>query len=155
MSDAVIQNGSRVRLHFSLRLKDNGRLVESTESDEPMTLVLGRGELVEGLERCLLGLHAGDRQRFEIPYQQAYGAPSEDNLHTLALSEFDAPEALKAGMVMGFSTPDGVEIPGVIREIQGESVVVDFSHPLAGHDLIFEVEIVAVVASSPNHDMVS
>lgn len=141
---AVIQAGSRVQLHFSLRLKDGQRLVESTLGAEPMTLELGRGELVQGLEQCLLGLHAGDKQRFEIPYQQAYGAPSEDNLHSLPLSEFSAPEALKAGMVMGFSSPDGDEIPGVIREIQGGSVMVDFSHPLAGHDLLFEVEILQV-----------
>ncbi|MCV6068909.1 peptidylprolyl isomerase, partial [Escherichia coli] len=45
---------------------------------------------------------------------------------------------------MAFSGPDGMEIPGIITEIAGDSVTVDFNHPLAGQDVTFEVEILSV-----------
>ena len=139
-----VEAGSRVTLHFSLRLKQDRRLVDATEDGEPMALLIGAGDLIEGLERRLLGLQPGDKRRFEIPYAEAYGPASTDQRHGLPRAQFPPTVTPEPGLVMGFETPAGDEVPGVIREVSEHEVVVDFCHPLAGHDLIFEVEILAV-----------
>ena len=59
-------------------------------------------------------------------------------------SEFPADMPLEPGLIVGFTTPSGEEVPGAIQEIKGDDVVVDFNHPLAGHEVIFDVEILEV-----------
>ena len=59
-------------------------------------------------------------------------------------SEFPTEIQLEAGLIIGFTTPSGEEVPGAIQEIKDEEVVVDFNHPLAGHEVIFDVEILEV-----------
>lgn len=141
---ATIQSGARVTLHFRLALLKDGREVDSTYGGEPLTITLGQGDLIEGLENHLLGLQAGDARRFEIPCAQAFGQPEPDNIHTLPRDQFPGHISPEPGLVVGFQIPGGEEVPGVIRQVTDQGVEVDFSHPLAGHDLLFEVEILAI-----------
>lgn len=143
MSQTVIQRGSTVTLHYTLSLLE-GTVVESSLDEEPVVVVIGQGDLLPALERRLLGMQSGERARFEIPCLEAYGPATEPQLQVLARDEFPDDMPLKPGMVIGFETPTGIEVPGTIREVSDREVVVDFAHPLAGHDLVFEVEIVAV-----------
>ena len=139
----VIGPNSRVRLHFRLRLAD-GTEVDASVGEEPLSVTLGQGALIEGLERRLVGLCVGERRRLEIPALEAYGPIEAGTLSTLPRSEFP-PEAEPApGAVIAFATPQGEEVPGTVVTVRPTEVVVDFSHPLAGHDLVFEVEILAV-----------
>ena len=144
MKRCRIEAGSRVTLHFSLRLEQDRRLVDSTADGGPMALVIGQGDLIEGLEQRLLGLQPGDKRRFEIPCAEAYGPARTDQVHILPRAQFPSTVTPEPGLVVGFETPGGDEVPGVIRQVSEQEVEVDFCHPLAGHDLIFEVEILAV-----------
>ncbi len=144
MGDVKIEHGSRVTLHYTLRLAQENRIADATRKDEPLTLMLGAGDMIEGLEKRLLGLCAGDRRRFEVPCLEAYGPVEEGAVRTLARADFPADMELEPGQVIGFEVPNGEEIPGTVVEVGLDEVLVDFSHPLAGHDLIFEVEIVDV-----------
>ena len=141
-----IQYGSTVTLHFTLRLVEQDILVDSTESEDPMTIVIGDGDLIEGMETPLLGLKAGDARRFEIAAEDAYGPAEidEDNLQNIPMSEFPQDMEVSPGQVVGFTSPSGDEIPGTIMGFTDEIVTVNFGHPLAGHDLVFEFEIVDV-----------
>jgi FKBP-type peptidyl-prolyl cis-trans isomerase 2 len=142
-----IRYGSTVTMHFSLRLAQDDYLVDTTEGDEPMTFVVGDGDWLPAMEEKLLGLKVGDVRRFEIPSDDAYGPAEvdEDNLQNIPVSDFPSEIELVPGQVVGFTTPDGDEIPGTIMGFTDEIVTVDFSHPLAGHDLVFEVEIIEVL----------
>ena len=55
---------------------------------------------------------------------------------------------LEEGMIVAFSQPDGSEVPGIVRSLAGDSVTVDFNHPLAGQTVIFDVEILDVINSA-------
>ncbi|HEX9626870.1 MAG TPA: peptidylprolyl isomerase [Acidiferrobacterales bacterium] len=145
LSENAIERGRRVRLHFSLRLKD-GTIADSSLGGEPAEWVIGDGALIEGLENLLLGMRAGDKRSFEVAAGEAYGAIREEVVHSLPRDAFPADMALEPGLVIGFETPSGEEIPGTIVGLDDDAVQVDFSHPLAGHDLIFEVEILEVGA---------
>lgn len=139
----VIGPTSRVRLHFRLQLAD-GTDVDTSMGGDPLTVSLGRGELIAGLERRLIGLRTGDWRRFEIPALEAYGAIEEGSLSTVPRAEFPPEIELVPGAVIAFATPQGEEVPGTVVAVQATEVVVDFSHPLAGHDLVFEIEILVV-----------
>ncbi|MBI5612075.1 MAG: FKBP-type peptidyl-prolyl cis-trans isomerase [Gammaproteobacteria bacterium] len=143
MTNPVIEPGSRVRLSFSLCLAD-GTLVDSAAPEAPLVITIGSGELFDALEEFLLGLSAGARRRFEIPAEQAFGPARDDAVHTLPRSVFPPELAVEAGQVIGFAMPSGQETPGVVVAVAETEVTVDFSHPLAGHDLVFEVEILDV-----------
>lgn len=142
-SNTPIKTGSRVMLHFSLRLKD-GTIADSSRGGDPVEWVIGSGEIIDGLENCLLGLKVGDQRRFELKSEDAYGPAMEDVIYNLPRTMFPSDMELEPGQVIGFEIPSGEEIPGTIIEVNESEVQVDFSHPLAGHDLIFDVEVLSV-----------
>ena len=146
MSDsaAVIGESSQIILHFDLKLTD-GSAVDSTRvNNKPAKMVVGDGSLTPNFEKCLLGLRVGDKKAFTINADDAFGLPNPDNIYHVDKSKFAADADLKEGMIMGFGQPDGSEVPGIIRSVAGQSVTVDFNHPLAGQDVIFDVEIIDV-----------
>jgi FKBP-type peptidyl-prolyl cis-trans isomerase SlpA len=132
-----------VTLNFRLSLAD-GTVVEASAAGEPLTLTLGEGALAAGLEHCLLGLRAGERRRFELGPLPDFGDAGEPRLQTLARADFPSGLALEPGAVVAFRTPSGEEVAGRIEAVGPDEVTVDFAHPLAGHPLIFEVEIISV-----------
>ena len=139
----TIGPGCTVTMHFNLRFTD-GFVADASEPDEPMTFVIGDGSLVQGLELALYGLKAGDTQTVELDPLHAFGFSDPENIHRMPRADFAPELPLDVGTVLAFSTPSGEEIPGTIREVEGDEVIVDFNHPLAGHDVIFEVNIVDI-----------
>jgi len=138
-----IQPGSRVTLHYTLTLVDE-TVVDSTRESEPITFQVGSGALIEMLESRLIGLRAGEQRRFEISAVQSQLPESAETIQVMARSDFPAELAIESGQVLGFVLPSGEEVPGLLVSISDTEVIVDFSHPLAGRDLIFDVEILAV-----------
>lgn len=138
---ALIEPGSRVRLQFSLRLED-GTEVDGTVEGEPMEFVMGDGSISSGLEMALLGMRAGDHETVVIgPQLSGFGDRSEEAVQTLPRSDFPHDMDLEPGLIVAFETPTGDEVPGAIRAVDEQHVTVDLNHPLAGHELTFEVEI--------------
>lgn len=142
---ARIAYGSEVEIDFTIRLED-GTVAETTVDDEPLYFVMGDGTLVDGLELALYGLQAGDRQSLRIGPENAYGYPDPINVHPMPRADFPPDMVLQRGLIIEFTTPAGDEIPGMITEVGEQQVTVDFNHPLAGHEITFEVEILSVRA---------
>jgi FKBP-type peptidyl-prolyl cis-trans isomerase SlpA len=140
----VISQDSVVTLHFTIKLKD-GSVADSTQNmGKPAQFVVGDGSLSPNFEQCLLGMQQGDKKSIDLKADDAFGLPNPDNIHYMDKSKFVGDAQVDVGTIMAFSGPDGVEIPGIITSIEGESVTVDFNHPLAGQDVIFDVEILSV-----------
>lgn len=134
--------GTRVTLRFSLQL-DNGNVVDSTGL-KAATFDVGDGNLLPGFEAAMFGLLAGASERLMIPASQGFGEHLEANLQRLRRGQFPVNMELTEGLMMSFADQNNGELPGVINKIQGDSIEVDFNHPLAGKDLIFEVDILEV-----------
>jgi len=135
--------GSQVSMFFTLTLQD-GTVADATEGDEPFTFTMGDGALIEGLELMLYGLKAGDKQCLAIEPQDAFGFSDIDNIHSLPRETFAAELPTEPGTVIEFETPSGEKIPGTIEVFKDNEVIVDFNHPLAGHTLVFDVEIIDI-----------
>ncbi len=141
-SKPSIRPGSRVRLHLSIHLGD-GTEALSTFGESPLALTLGDGTLTPGTEQLLLGLTAGAEVEHIADGNLLFGPWRDDNLYWLAKTEF--PDTLpQPGSLVAFATPDGAETPGIVKEIQGDQVRVDFNHPLSGRPLHLRYQILAV-----------
>lgn len=139
----VVGPDSEVTLHFSLSLED-GQLVDSTRGKKPGTLVMGDDTLPVGITKLLLGLKVGDKRAFVIQPTQAFGEYNDKNLQQIPKDQFDPGQPLSEGLVVQFQGPGGYALPGVVRRVLAEFVEVDFNHPLAGRNLLFDVEILSV-----------
>ena len=143
-SEAVIGPGSEVVMHFSIELED-GTLVDTTREDnQPIEFVMGDGTFLEGLELALYGLKQGEKQILKIGPENTYGFPDDENIFNMEKSSFPEEMKLAPGVIIGFDTPSGEELPGTILKVEDDKVEVDFNHPLAGHEIGFEVEILAI-----------
>lgn len=146
MNEQRIGHNSTVSLHFALKF-DSGEVVDSNFEKDPATFSVGDGSLLPGFERVLFGLKAGDKRSFEIPPEQGFGTPNEQNLQVMPRDQFASME-LDYGVLVIFKDAAGGEMPGVIKEFDDKQVTVDFNHPLAGKIITFEVEIITVQNST-------
>jgi FKBP-type peptidyl-prolyl cis-trans isomerase SlpA len=143
MSLGMIAQGSRITMHFALKLSEE-QVVDSTFDKEPATFVLGDGNLLPGFEEHLIGLTTGDSKSFLVPPEKAFGQPNPQNMQSMKRSDFPVDMPVSSGLMVSFADAQGAELPGVISEIEGDWVTVDFNHPLAGKELIFKVQILEV-----------
>lgn len=142
--EKVIDQQSQVTMHFKLTLED-GTVVDSTfESDEPISFTMGDGTLIRGLEYAILGLKKGEQQSLVIPPEEGFGFSDESDMHEMKRSDFAADMDLKPGLVISFTVPNGLELPGTVVEVSDDRVKVDFSHPLANRTVTFNVKILDI-----------
>lgn len=139
----LINLDSTITLHFELAL-DNGDVVDSTFEKSPATFSYGDGSLLPSFEKRLLGLMKGSNETFQIPQEEGFGAHNPQNVQTFKKKDFADDTDFSEGMMFTFADAAGGELPGVLQKVEGESVYIDFNHPLAGKTLSFKVEIIDV-----------
>jgi len=142
-SNKIIRKGSEVEMHFRLSLQ-NGFVVEDTHDEEPFRFTQGDGSIVYGLEESLDGVAERAVEHIILEPEQAYGFSDPQNIIPMSRSEFPDDMKLKKGVVIGFASPSGEEVPGTIVDLNENSVTVDFNHPLSDQFVIFDVEILSV-----------
>lgn len=143
MSECV-QGHSAVLIHFTLKLSD-GSTAESTLSQgKPVLFRLGDGSLSCELENQLIGLQAGDQRQFTLPAEAVFGTPSPDLIQYFNRRDFCQTGVPDVGTIMLFTSMNGNEMPGIVREVAQDSIVVDFNHPLAGQAVFFDIEVLAI-----------
>ncbi|HIF9056911.1 FKBP-type peptidyl-prolyl cis-trans isomerase [Photobacterium damselae] len=139
-----ITGNSEVLIHFTIELED-GSLAESTYAlGKPAKFRLGDGSLTPNFEQCLLGLHVGDKEKFILAPEDAFGLPNPNNIHQININKFSAEAPAEVGTIIAFSGSDGQEIPGVVIAVEDEMVTIDFNHPLSGQTITFAVEVMAI-----------
>ena len=144
-----VQPGSFLTLHYRLSGPDGADLI-NTFDDKPATLSLGTGELAPAVEAKLLGLPEGTHTSFTLAAGEAFGERNPELLQrvkrTLLDELGDPDEQYRVGDVVQFPTPDGQgAYAGVVREIDGDALLFDFNHPLAGRPVTFEVQLIGVL----------
>lgn len=138
-----IAAGTKVTLHFQLSLED-GSIIDSTFEKAPAEFTVGDGKLLPGFENKLIGLVAGQQQAFTVLPEEGFGQPNPNNVQSFNPDIFDKDMELAEGLVVSFADANKAELPGVVKSISAEEVLVDFNHPLAGRNIRFEVDIIAV-----------
>lgn len=142
--EKVVTPDSLLTLHYRLALKD-GTEVLSTFDSSPATLKLGCGELAPPLERCLIGLAAGQRRVFELEPRDAFGEYDADRVQRVGRLHLPQEPEVDVLSVVEVEQADGDAYAGVIAELDENSALIDFNHPLAGKPIRFEIELIGIL----------
>lgn len=138
-----VEKGKFVSVNYKGTL-ENGEVFDTSEGGQPMEVMVGAGQVIQGFEDELMGMELNEKKRFTLEPDEAYGYRDENQLHTFSREQVPPDMNPQAGDVIGLQTPDGQQIPGKIAEADAEKIVVDLNHPLAGEKLNFEIEVVGI-----------
>jgi peptidylprolyl isomerase len=133
--------GKTITIHFTASLK-NGNVIESTRDGDPIQMTLGKNSVFSHLEDEIAAMKAGERKTIEVSCAEAFGDYRNDLIITLPIENF--PDEVQVGERYMLMINDRENMPVSVTEIDGDLVTVDGNHPLAGKDLIFDVELLSV-----------
>jgi len=137
---------SEVLMHIVIRL-DDGSIAENTKrTGRPSRVILGDRSVSNAFEAELLGLKVGDKKEFKLAPDEAFGESLSTNQMDFPLSQFAEDIEVTPGTIIEFENKNGGQMLGVVQSIQNDKVTVDFNHPLAGHPVQFEIEILEINA---------
>jgi FKBP-type peptidyl-prolyl cis-trans isomerase SlpA len=140
----TVQPDSYLTLHYRISTLDGEEFL-STFDMSPATLQMGGGQLADTLESCLVGLPAKERFVFQLEPDQAFGQHNPRLVERIARAALPADMELKENSVVEFGAPNGASFAGFLRELNDDSALFDFNHPLAGQPIRFEVEIIGIL----------
>ena len=138
-----VQANDTVEVHYTGKL-ENGQVFDSTEGRDPLKITLGEGRLIPGFEKGLLDMEIDEKKTITIPKEEAYGEIRKELFQVVKNEE--VPDNIKPEVGMGLvaTNPDGTERQLRVAEVNDDHIVIDANHPLAGQDLIFDLELVAI-----------
>ncbi|MBV8252793.1 MAG: peptidylprolyl isomerase [Chitinophaga sp.] len=140
----TVKNGDTIRVHYHGRLT-NGTTFDSSEGRAPLEFTVGSGMVIKGFDNGVLEMKVGDKKTINIPVDQAYGQKSPEFI--IDFPKSNIPEGLnpEVGMQLQMSGPEGQVIPVRVVAVSAETITLDGNHPLAGEDLIFDLELVEIL----------
>jgi peptidylprolyl isomerase len=141
------QHGDKVKVHYHGTLS-TGEIFDSSEGREPLEFTVGSGQVIKGFDEGVKGMSIGEKKKVEIAVGDAYGEKSQELIIEFPKSQFPADMTPEVGHQLMMSNGSGQSFPVVIKEVKEDSVLLDANHPLAGQDLIFNIELVEIVPTS-------
>ena len=141
---AQAQSGDRVKVHYTGRLAD-GTIFDTSRQRDPLEFTLGGGEILPGVEQAVMGMTAGEAKSITIPAAQAYGPHQPERV--LELERHHLPQGLhpEVGQHLHMQRQDGGTLEVVVTALTEGHVTLDANHPLAGHDLSFDLQLVEIL----------
>jgi FKBP-type peptidyl-prolyl cis-trans isomerase 2 len=140
-----VKAGDTVRVHYTGTLDDGTRFDSSRERNEPLQFSLDGCSVIPGFEKAVLGMEPGESAVARIPQEEAYGERNEDLVLTIERGELPPKLEPQVGQRLHSHQPDGQPVSVTITAVSDETVTLDANHPLAGKDLIFDIELVEIV----------
>lgn len=140
---STINENSTVKVHYTGKLLNNV-VFDSSVEREPLEITLGKGLLIPGFEKALHGLAKGETKTITIPAEEAYGPVITERIQEIERQY--VPENVELGQQLSAETEQGT-INVVVVDIKENTVVLDGNHPLAGQDLVFELEVIEILNS--------
>ena len=146
---AKAKEGDTVHVHYTGKLKD-GTVFDTSQDREPLSFTIGEQRVIPGFEKAVVGMEPGDTKKEELSPEQAYGEHREDMVMELERDQLPDNLEPKVGQQLQLRMQNGQEVPVVITELGEESVTIDANHPLAGKNLVFEIELVEIGENQQN-----
>ncbi len=140
---AQAKNGDSVKVHYTGRF-DDGATFDSSREGDPLEFTLGQGTVIPGFEDAVRGMQPGESKTARIAPENAYGPRREEMV--VELSRADLPPTVRpqVGQQLQFPQKEGGSMIVRVAEVTDTSIVIDANHPLAGRELIFEIELVEI-----------
>jgi peptidylprolyl isomerase len=143
-----VKQGDTVKVHYHGKLTD-GTIFDSSEGRQPLEFEVGGGRVIKGFDEGVKGMTVGEKKTVSIAADDAYGARQDDMVIPFERKNFPPDIEPEVGMTLNMHSEDGNALPVVITEITPDTIMLDANHPLAGEDLIFDIELVDIKGKSP------
>ncbi len=141
-----VENQCKVKIKYKGMFKD-GTVFDTNENREPLEFEVGKNQVIPGLEEGILGMKKGEKKKLTIAPVKAYGERNDQLVRAFPKSSFPPKVELKPGVRFALKAPNGQPFLAEVKEVKDSEVVLDLNHPLAGKELVFEVEIVDIQKS--------
>ena len=142
------KSGDKVKVHYHGRLT-NGETFDSSEGRAPLEFEVGGGMVIKGFDEGVAGMKVGEKKTVNIPFDEAYGPRNPEMLVEFPREKFPKDMQLEVGMPLMMNNGADQQFQVVVTEIKEEVVILDANHPLAGQDLVFDIELVEIEGSKP------
>lgn len=143
----TVEQDTVTTVHYRGTFPTSGEEFDNSHGSDPLTFLVGHGNMVLGFEQGLLGASVGDEREFTLTPEDAYGPRDEEQVVRIDKAQFDGMDIAVDMMLV--AEIDGGRSAFMVTEIGDEHIIADFNHPLAGETLHFNVEIVEVRDATP------
>ena len=140
---AQAKKGDKVKVKYTGRLAD-GTVFDSSEGHKPLEVVLGSGHVIQGFDEALTGMEVGEKKTVVIPVEKAYGEYDPDKVMEVPIEQVPPDFSPEVGQKLEVGGVNGEIVLVTVREIGDTHIYLDANPPLAGEDLTFDLELVAV-----------
>ena len=137
------EKGKKVKVHYTGTLTDK-TVFDSSREREPLEFTVGAGQMIQGFDEAVLGMAVGESKNVTIPSDKAYGPKREEAMVSVPKTQLPEGMTPEVGMQLEATQQDGSKQVLVVAKVEEEEVVLDANHPLAGKDLIFDIELVEI-----------
>ena len=142
-----VQNGDKIKVHYHGKLR-SGETFDSSQGRDPLEFTVGSGQVIKGFDEGVKGMKVGEKKTVEIPVGDAYGEKQQEMMIEFPKEQFPPDMNPEVGMQLMMSNGGGQNFPVTVAEVKENTVVLDANHPLAGQDLIFDLELVEIIPTS-------
>lgn len=142
-----VKKGDTVKVHYKGTLTD-GTVFDSSEGRQPLEFEVGGGMVISGFDNGVLGMTVGEKRTVNIPVDEAYGPKQNELIMEFPKDRFPEDMTPEVGMQLNMSNGQGQQFPVMIAEVKEEVIILDANHPLAGQDLVFDIEMVEIDSKS-------
>ncbi|NJO39126.1 MAG: peptidylprolyl isomerase [Cyanobacteria bacterium CRU_2_1] len=137
------KQGDTVTVHYIGKLED-GTIFDSSDGREPLQFDIGSGNLIPGFEQAVVGMSPGESKTTKIPADEAYGPYYEERVLVVDREQIPPELPVDVGAELQIQQQEGLSIPVIVTEVTDSTITLDANHPLAGEDLTFEIQLVAI-----------
>ncbi|MBJ6369388.1 FKBP-type peptidyl-prolyl cis-trans isomerase [Snuella sedimenti] len=138
-----VKENDTVRVHYTGKLT-NGQVFDSSLEREPLEFTLGQGMLIPGFEKGVIDMKVNEKKTVNIPVAEAYGEVRQELFYEVKKEQLPQEMTPEVGMGLASKNPDGTEVQFRVAEVHENHIIVDANHPLAGQDLIFDLELIEI-----------
>ncbi|MGY0392862.1 FKBP-type peptidyl-prolyl cis-trans isomerase [Bizionia sp. KMM 8389] len=138
-----VKENDTVQVHYTGKLS-SGQVFDSSADREPLEFTLGQGMLIPGFEKAVLEMKVNDKKTVVIDKAEAYGDVQKELFHEVKKDQLPQDIKPEVGMGLASKNPDGTEHQFRVAAVNDDHIIVDGNHPLAGQDLTFDLELVAI-----------
>jgi len=139
----LAKQGDLVKVHYTGRFED-GTVFDSSAGRAPLEFTIGAEQVIPGFERAVIGMNPGETRTETIPAADAYGERDDEMMIVVDRNDIPPDFEPEIGQQLQVRQPDGGVIPVIIVDLSDTTITLDANHPLAGRDLIFEIQLMAI-----------
>ena len=137
------KEGDTVKIHYTGSLED-GTVFDSSQGRDPLAFTIGSGQVIPGFEEAVTGMAPSEKKNVTIPVDKAYGPRNEELVIEVPRNQVPPDLEPEVGQKLQMQGPNNQMIVVEVKNVTEEQVVLDANPPLAGKDLIFDIELVEI-----------